>query len=140
MEIFRSAVCMSLCLLGVACQTYPDVHPMASGIHKVSFKTERKGEGYREAMPQAQAYCSDTSRGTAVQVSETSTYIGNIDEQMYNMGKTASQVAIAIGGVGAVVGGEKESSAGSVTAVGGGIADTALGLGYEYTLEFRCNN
>lgn len=134
----RIAACLSLTLLGFGCQTYPDVHPMSSGIHKVSFKTERKGDGFRKAMPQAQAYCSEVMQKNAMQVSEKSEYIGNLDEDTYNAGKTASQVAVAVGGVGAVFGGDRESNAGSVTAVGGGIADSALGLGYEYTLEFRC--
>lgn len=138
MKALQLAGCFAFVLLGFGCQTYPDVHPMASGIHKVSFKTERKGEGFREAMPQAQAYCKDVAQKSAIQVSETSEYIGNIDEATYNAGKTASQVAVAVGATGAVFGGEKESDVGSVTAVGGGIANSALGLGYQYTLEFRC--
>ena len=131
---------LSFVSLTLGCQTlqYPDVHPMESGVHKVSFKTERKGDGYRQAMPQAQAYCQDVMRKNAVQVKESSDYIGRVDEDLYNSGKTASKVAIAVGGAGAVLGGDTEQNVGAVAAVGGGIADTALGLGYEYTLEFKC--
>ncbi len=138
MQLSRRIACLGTLALIVACQHYPDVHPMANGIHKVSFLTERKTEGYRNAIAQAHDYCKDVYRMSAVQVSESSEYVGTMDEGIYNGAKTASEVVGAIGVAGAVFGGKRESEAGGVGAVGGGVADAALGKGYQYTLEFKC--
>jgi len=138
MQSIPSFLFFSLILAAVGCQHFPDVRPMANGTHKVAFKTERKDEGYREAMSQAQSYCRSVKNANAVQVSETSEYSGDIDENIYNFAKTASKVATVIGVTGAIAGGKTESDVGSVTAVGGGVADTILGQGYQYTLEFQC--
>jgi hypothetical protein len=138
MQAIPSFLLFSLILAAIGCQHFPDVRPMANGTHKVMFNTERKGEGFRQAMSQAQSYCRSVKNANAVQVSETSEYSGDIDENIYNLAKTASKVAVVMGVGGAIAGGKTESDVGQVTAVGGGVADTVLGQGYQYTLEFQC--
>ncbi len=137
--MFKPLVLLStLAVMTVSCAHYPDVRPTAGGIHTVSFRTESKGEGFQNAFSQAKDYCDDVLKKRPAVVSEASEYVGTMDESTYNAAKTASKVVGAVGAAGAVLGGKNERKAGGVTAVGGGIASGALGLGYEYTLKFRC--
>ncbi|MEM9102108.1 MAG: hypothetical protein AAGB12_07275 [Pseudomonadota bacterium] len=130
---------ITLFLFLSGCAHYPDVRPTTEGIHTISFTAERKNEGYTEAFSQAKDFCRDVQFGNAFVVSERSDYIGNIDETTYNTLKTASQVTSAIGTAGAILGGgEKDRRLGGVAAVGGIIADDAVGHGYRYTMKFRC--
>lgn len=122
----------------ISCAHYPDVRPSGSGLYTVSFLTERKGEGFRQGFAQAKDYCDDVHSKRAVHVSEKSKYVGSMNEKKYNRYKTASKVTSAIGGAGVVFGGKKQKEMGGVAAIGGGIADGALGAGYRYTMKFRC--
>lgn len=121
------------------CAHHNDVRPSADGVHKVSFQTEDKAEGYREAMSQAEHYCKEVAgHKSPVIVNEQSNYTGGMDEKSYKNAKTASKVAQAVGGVGYVFGGKNESTAGGIVGLGGGIADSAIGRGYTYELKFSC--
>nr|AIA12343.1 Unknown Function [uncultured bacterium] len=126
--------------LSCAHQTYDDVRPGEKGIHQVIFKTERKGDGYQAAFKQAKAFCKDVYNQMAFRVSEKSTYMGtNLSEDDYNALKTASKVAVGVGGaVGVLSPSEDTRIIGAATGVGGAIADHEIGMGYEYTLEFKC--
>ena len=70
--------------------------------------------------------------------SSKSEYQGTMDESTYNNGKTASKVAHAVGGAVWTMGGQKESTVGGITRLGGSVAREALGNGYQYVLNFRC--
>ena len=120
------------------CAHYPDVRPSAKGDHKVIFQTERKGEGFKKAFAQAKDYCDDNHEQKAMHVKEESKYIGSMDEDTYNKSKTATKAIKTIGVGGMAFGGKKERKAGRVGAFGGGVGDSALGLGYEYTMWFHC--
>lgn len=134
----RLSLSLGFFALLTACAHYPDVRPAADGIHKVSFQTEGKDEGFQKGFAQAKDYCDDTQKKRAVTVSEASEYIGSMDEKTYNNLKMASKITGAIGGAGLILGGKNEQKAGGAAAVGGGIADSALGTGYKYTMTFKC--
>ena len=122
----------------VSCAHYPDVRPSSDGPHKVVLQMERKNEGFKEAFSQAKDFCDDVYEKRAVHIKDQSKYVGTMDEAEYNRYKTASEVIGAVGGAAAVFGGKNERKAGAVGAVGGGIADNALGKAYEFTLWFKC--
>ncbi|MES2745760.1 MAG: hypothetical protein V4655_10050 [Bdellovibrionota bacterium] len=124
--------------ISFGCAHYPDVRPDDTGINSVIFRTERKGEGFREAWSQAKSYCDDVYKNFPYKVKETSNYVGNMDESTYNAAKTGSKVATGVGAAAAIFGGKNESKAGVGVGLGGGIADSALGQDYEYTLTFKC--
>ena len=60
--------------LFTACAHHRDVRPADNGIHSVSFKTDRKDDGSRNAMSQAEDFCKQ-QRKYAVMVSEDSKFI-----------------------------------------------------------------
>ena len=124
-------------LLLSACAHHRDVRPADDGIHNVSFKTERKGDGSRNAMGQAEHFCKQQNK-YAVMVDENSKYIGGMKEDSYNTAKTVSKAGEAIGGAAYVFGGKRESNAGGILGLGSGIADTAIGKGYAFTMKFKC--
>lgn len=135
---FPALVFIGFGLLSFACAHYPDVRPEESGLNQVIFKTERKDEGFQQAWSQAKDYCDDVHHNRPVKVSEVSEYKGTMDEGTYNAAKTASKVAEGVGAAAAIFGGTNESRAGVGVGVGGGIADTAIGKDYQYTLTFKC--
>lgn len=120
-----------------ACAHHRDVRPGADGNHKVMLKTEDKDEGYREAMSQAEHYCKEKNQSPVI-VDEKSSYTGTMKEESYRQGKTISKVAQMAGGAGYVFGGQRESQAGGIIGLGGGIANSALGQGYSYVMNFKC--
>ncbi|RYZ64566.1 MAG: hypothetical protein EOP09_15735, partial [Proteobacteria bacterium] len=67
-----------------SCATYPDVHAGEDGTGYVSFLVERKGDGNRDAMKQADTYCSKMEKKRAVLVKETFEYVGSMDEEKYS--------------------------------------------------------
>jgi len=135
---FASALLFGLSVAAVGCVHYPDVRPGDKDIHQAIIKTERKGEGFREAFAQAKDFCEDVYQNRPTKISETSKYTGTMDESTYNQAKTAAKVVGGIGAAAAVFGGKNETKAGVVAGSGGAIADSSLGRDYEYTLTFRC--
>ena len=137
---FRICGISLLLILGISagCAHHRDVRPGADGMNKVVLKTEDKGEGYRDAMSQANHYCEERGGKHAVILNEGSQYTGSMDESSYKTGKTVSKVAQAAGGAAFVFGGKNEKTAGGIASIGGGIADQALGDGYTYELKFKC--
>lgn len=134
-----SAASVAIVGLSLSCAHHRDVRPSSDGIHKVTFQTEDKAEGYRNAMSQAEDYCKEMANGKSPAiVSEQSQYSGTMNEENYNTAKTASKVAQAVGGAGYVFGGKAESNAGGIVGLGGGIASSAIGQGYTYEMKFRC--
>lgn len=134
---FKLALVGSVLLLG-ACAHHRDVRPGADGVHRVTFQTEDKDEGYRNAMSQAEHYCKEKSSGSPVILNEGSQYTGSMDEGSYRTGKTVSKVAAAAGGAVFALGGKKESTAGGIVGMGGGIANAAMGKGYTFEMKFKC--
>jgi hypothetical protein len=124
-------------LLLAACAHHHDVHPSDDGLHSVILNTEAKDEGFRDAMSQANHYCGQFNQ-QAYQVSESSKYVGSMDESTYNTSKTISKVAKVAGTAGFIFGGKTEAQVGGTAALGGVVGDTALGEGYQYKMQFKC--
>jgi len=123
-------------LLG-ACAHHRDVRPGADGTHRVAVQTDDKEQGAQEAIRQAQHFCEKRDLSAAF-VDEKQSYTGSMDEESYKKGKTMAKVAQGVGSAAWVFGGKKESDAGGVVGLGGGIADSALGKGYTVEMKFRC--
>lgn len=128
---------MSLLFIA-ACAHYPDVRPGQGGINTVKIQAEDKDTGYREAMNQAESFCSDKYKKSPVIIKENSTYKGNMSEEDYHAAKTASKVATAVGSTAYVFGGKKEHDAGGVIGLGGAVANDVIGKGYLYEMLFKC--
>lgn len=60
-----------------------------------------------------------------------------MDDDKYNSYKTAIKVTSGVGGAGVLFGGKKKD-VGGVAMIGGGIADSAIGKRYRYTMQFHC--
>ncbi len=118
---------------------YPDVRPSADGAHRTILSMDRKAGDFQGAFRQARDFCGDVHAKRPVVVSEVSRYVGTMDESTYNAMRTATQVAMGVGGaVGVFANKERASDAGFGTAVAGGIGHQIMSPGYEYTLSFRC--
>lgn len=124
-------------LLGVACAHHNDVRPGEGGVHRVLLQTDDTDEAMSSALKQAQHYCSERNK-EAVIVSEDKKYTGKLSEEEYNKGKTIAKVAKGVGSAAWVFGGKNESGVGGVTALGGQVADNALGKGYTVETKFKC--
>jgi hypothetical protein len=132
------ATCLTLLSLTLSCAHHPDVRPSADGIHKVLIRSETKEAGEKEALDQANDYCSDKKKEAMI-VSESSQYTGSMKEEDYKTMKTAGKAAELLGGTAYVFGGKKESNAGGVVGLGGAIATQAAGNGYTVEMKFKCN-
>lgn len=133
-NIFLGSIAL---LLFSACAHHKDVRPGVDGVHTVRVASEDKDEGSRDAISQANHYCSEQGKSAAF-LNENSKYTGNMDEDNYKTLKTASKVAKTAGSAVWVLGGEKESNAGGVVGLGGVVADEVAGKGYSIEMKFRC--
>lgn len=129
---------LMLLLLNSSCAHHPDVRPSADGIHKVIIRSETKEAGEKEALDQANDYCSDKKKEAMI-VSESSQYTGSMKEEDYKTMKTAGKAAELLGGTAYVFGGQRESNAGGVIGLGGAVASQAAGNGYTVEMKFKCN-
>lgn len=123
-------------LLG-ACAHHKDVRPGADGIHRVLVSTDDQEEGARNAISQANHYCKESNRSAAF-ISEDKKYVGSMDEDTYKTAKAISKAAAAAGGTVYAMGAKKESNVGGIVGMGGGIANNALGKGYNVEMKFKC--
>jgi hypothetical protein len=121
-----------------ACVHYPDVRPGANGKHLVSFMTDSKEDGYRNAKRQADSYCDDVHKKNAYFIKEGSHYKGSMTEGNYKTAKKVAKTTQMVGGAAAMFGGKKQSEVGGVVGLGGGIGDYALGNEYRYSMYFSC--
>jgi hypothetical protein len=124
--------------MAVACAHHPDVRPGDDGVHKVVITGDDQDEIAREALSQANSYCSHVHEKSPAVVSEESKYIGDMDEQTYKNSKRATSAAKVLGGAGVVLGGRNERNAGGVVGVGGIVGDAVIGQGYRMTMKFKC--
>jgi hypothetical protein len=141
----RPAIAVALAAAAFAgCATtpapyYPDVRPSADGAHRTILSMDRKTGDFQGAFRQARDFCGDVHAKRPVLVSEVSRYVGTMDESTYNTMRTATQVAMGVGGaVGVFANKESARDAGFGTAIAGGIGHQVMSPGYEYTLSFRC--
>lgn len=121
------------------CAHHRDVRPNAGGMHSVDFLAERQQEGYRQAFKQAQNYCAERYGLDPVIFSESSEYVGSMDESAYNRAKTFTNTVSTVGWLGwALASSNRNSDAGAIAFLGGDIANDAIGEGYRFTMNFKC--
>lgn len=133
----KSILILSTLLIISACAHHKDVRPSADGAHTATFQTDTKQDGYRKAISQASHFCEQRKLAAFI-VSEKSEYVGSMNEDDYNTTKKVAKIAQSVGGTIWALGGKKESDAGGVVGVGGGVADQVAGKGYRYTMTFNC--
>ena len=133
----KNVTCLALLLTVASCAHHRDVRPSASGKHIVSFQTDRANQGYKQAKSQADHFCEERGKNAYIE-KEESVYIGSIKQSEYEKRKTAAKVVQGVGSGVFAFGGKKESPLGGIAALGGGIADEAIGKGYNYKLHFIC--
>lgn len=121
----------------VSCAHHRDVRPSENGVHTVKLQTEDKNSGYRDAISQAKSYC-ETKKLKAYTVKESHAYSGDLEEKDYKKGKTIAKIAKGIGSAGFILGGKREQNAGGILGLGGQVADSTLGSGYTYVMQFKC--
>ena len=133
-------VLLAISFFFAACAHHRDVRPGANGVHRVVIPTEDTDAAARNGMDQAEHFCQERYQNHAVIVDEKKAYTGSMKEEDYKRGKTISKVAQAVGGSGYVFGGQNERTAGGLVGLGGAIGDSALGKGYEFSMNFKCAN
>jgi hypothetical protein len=121
----------------VSCAHHNDVRPGADGTHRVVIPTDDKDEGARQAISQANHYCSTMNKNAAF-IDEKSEYKGDIAEESYNTGKKVATAAKVLGGSTYVFGGKNESNIGGIVGLGGVAGDAVLGKGYKVEMKFKC--
>jgi len=129
-----------------SCASFPDVHKSPDGVNYISFLVARKGDGNRDGMKQAEAFCSKVNRNHAVIVSETFNYVGTMDEEAYS--NTKAEAELKKGNkLATKILPKKDGTIKvpeSAVMVGGDRAElekeNANGKGYEYTLQFTCED
>lgn len=122
----------------VSCAHHRDVRPASDGLHSVQVRTETKEEGARNALSQANHFCEKRGKFAAIEKELAEFNHSSMTEAEYNKAKTAAKVTEGIGSAAFVFGGKKESQLGGIAALGGSIADSAIGAGYVTTMKFRC--
>lgn len=133
----KSILLITTITLLSSCAHHKDVRPNSTGNHTVSFQVDTKQDGYRNAIDQANHFCKERNQNAFI-VKETNTYVGSMNEKDYNTTKKVAQVAKSLGGTIWALGGKKESNAGGVVGLGGGVADQVAGKGYQYQMTFNC--
>lgn len=122
-----------------SCAHHRDVRAGAEGVHRVVIQTDDTEEAARDAIQQAEHYCSERAGGkSAVFIEEDKKYTGDMKEDDYKKAKTVAKVAKGVGAAGWIFGGDNERKAGGVVGLGGGIADGVIGKGYTVEMKFKC--
>lgn len=75
---------------------------------------------------------------SAAFLQEKSSYKGDMKEADYRNAKKATKVVGGLGSAAWVFGGKNESTIGGIAAVGSGVANSALGNGYQLEMRFKC--
>jgi hypothetical protein len=122
----------------VSCAHHRDVRPASDGLHSVQVRTETKEEGARNALSQAKHFCEQRGKYAVIEKEHAEFNHSSMSEAEYNRAKTAAKVTKGVGSAAYVFGGTKESQLGGIAALGGSIADGAIGAGYVVSMKFRC--
>jgi hypothetical protein len=134
----KNHITAALIVLGLSsCAHHRDVRVSESGVHSVILQTEFRDEGYDLAQSQAEHYCEQTGKGVVV-VEERSKYVGGGQEDDYLRYKKIAKALEMTRAAGATKGEEKEHPIGSGAGTAGAVINSALGLGYQYTMKFKC--
>ena len=131
-------LCLPVLILS-ACAHHRDVRPSADGVHRVVTRGPEKDDVERDAISQANHYCSEVRKSSAAFVSEGTKYTGSMDESTHKTARNASKAATVVGSGMSVLGGQNESNAGGLIG-GAGVVGGIMTGGDAYTTEmkFKC--
>jgi len=142
MTLIRTSVSVQIALVMVllgsfftGCAHHPDVRPGADGVHRVVVRAMSKEDAERDAISQAESYCSQTKRSVAF-VEEKTNYTGNMDESTRDTVRKASKAAMVLGGAGVLVGPEGVREGGGVLGTAGTVGTIMTG-GKDYLADMR---
>lgn len=126
-------------LLAAGCAHHRDVRPGADGINKVVARGTEKEAAERDAVNQAEHYCSEVRQQHAAFVTENSKYTGTMDEETRSTVKKASTAAMVLGGAGSVAGRGAVRSGGNVLGAAGTVGHIMVnGDDYVAEMTFKC--
>ena len=103
---------------------HPDVRPGAEGIHKITINSITKDRGMKSSLEQATNYCKSQKSQLAI-IDESSTYQGQIDEDVYKQGQNIKDAASVL--LGPIVRGKAKD-----------FTEKALGKPYLIQMTFKC--
>lgn len=142
MNLIKTSVSVQIALVAalfgsffVGCAHHPDVRPGADGIHRVVIRSTAKEKAERDAISQAENYCSQTNLAVAV-MDEKTVYTGTMDESTRDMVHKVSTASIILGGAGAVAGPKDVKKGGSVLGAAGTVG-SIMTSGNDYLVEMR---
>ena len=114
-----------------------DVRPGKSGVHSVQILGDEKQTISRSGLAQAKRYCKKKKKEHVV-LSEEMTFVCEMSEEEYIEQKKIAEAAKIAGSVASTSDNAIVSGLGSAAAVGGMVADEALGDCYKVMLSFEC--
>jgi hypothetical protein len=123
-----------------SCAHHRDVRPGADGVNYVSVNKEEGDEAQRDAIRQAEHYCSEVHKKHAVFTEEKTKYKGEMDENTRKTVKKASTAAAVIGSAVGVFGGDQPTRTGGAVLGGAGTVGGIMTSGNDYNTEmkFKC--
>ena len=132
----------ALLFLVASCAHHRDVRPGYDGVHSVLVRSQEKEWADREAISQANHFCSQRQLAPAF-IDESNRYNGEMDEGTRDTIRRASTVAMVLGGVGAAGGyGYGHRGSRDVGTVLGAAGTTGMimtgGEVYEARMTFKC--
>ena len=114
-----------------------DVRPGQNGVHTVQLLGDEKQTMSRSGLAQAKRYCKKKKKEHIV-LSEEITFVCEMSEEEYLEQKKVAEAAKIAGSVASTSDNAVVSGLGSAAAVGGMVADEALGDCYKLMLSFEC--
>ncbi len=125
-------------LVFASCASHEHVRAGANGVHRVVIRGTDKDEVERQALDEADSFCSEKNLSPAF-VEEKTSYTGSMDENTHKTIGKVSKAATAAGGMMGVMGGRRESNAGQ-TIFGAGVVGSTLQDDDAYTadMKFKC--
>ena len=114
-----------------------DVRPGKNGVHSVQIVGDEKQTISRAGLAQAKRYCKKQKEAHVI-LSEEITFICEMSEEEYIEQKKIAEAAKIAGNVASTSDNAVVSGLGSAAAIGGMVADEALGDCYKLMLSFEC--
>lgn len=133
----KSALLLPLLSL-VSCASHEHVRAGADGVHRVVIRGTEKETVEKEAISEAESFCSERKLAPAF-TSEDTKYTGSMDESTHKTIQKVSKAAAVGGGMMGVMGGTKEKNVGKgvfgAGAVGSVFQDEEA---YTADMKFKC--
>ncbi|MBQ4837280.1 MULTISPECIES: hypothetical protein [Pseudoalteromonas] len=127
-----------IAVLASGCAHHNNVRPAEDGKHYANLTAETREKAGKEALDQANHYCTENGASQAYVINETITYMGSMPEQEYLKNRNLAE-AVEVAGAGmSIFGGGHVDDVGTAMWIGGGIAEDSMGEPYQINLSFSC--